>query len=184
MAIDWQFIEGLEGARVLKGYVPNPTGSDSGVTIASGVDLGQRKAADIAALGLPASLANRLGPYLGKRKAEAVAALAAAPLSITAAEAGLLDKAVHTRTVEALRQSYDADGVVPFDDLPGAAQTVIASVAFQYGTNLRKRTPNFWTAACGQDWPGVIAELRDFGDSYPTRRKREAAYLETRLGQA
>ena len=32
-----------------------------------------------------------------------------------------------------------------------------------------------------QELDGVIAELRAFGDGYPTRRRREAAYLEAAL---
>jgi Bacterial toxin homologue of phage lysozyme, C-term len=41
MAVDWKFIGTLEGAGILKGYVPVSQTSNSGVTIATGVDLGQ-----------------------------------------------------------------------------------------------------------------------------------------------
>ena len=40
--IDFTFIEKLEGYR-LEGYVPDAENSQSGVTIASGFDLGQRQ---------------------------------------------------------------------------------------------------------------------------------------------
>ena len=39
--IDFNFISKLEGGRKTKGYVPDPEGSRSGVTIATGVDLGK-----------------------------------------------------------------------------------------------------------------------------------------------
>ncbi len=42
MAIDWDFISSLEGDQRLAGYVPAADVSESGVTIATGVDLGQR----------------------------------------------------------------------------------------------------------------------------------------------
>lgn len=64
-----------------------------------------------------------------------------------------------------------------FTDLPAAAQTVIASVAFQYGTNLDARAPKFWKAATTQDWKECIKILNNYGDAYPTRRKKEAALL-------
>ena len=55
-------------------------------------------------------------------------------------------------------------------------QTVIASVAFQYGY-LAKRCPNFWRYAITQNTQAMIRELVDFGDRYTTRRWREASYL-------
>ena len=66
--IDWDFIAKREGNK-LKGYVPDPTGSDSGVTIASGFDLGARGLSDLA--GLPDSIIEKLKPFLGFKGAEA-----------------------------------------------------------------------------------------------------------------
>jgi hypothetical protein len=65
-----------------------------------------------------------------------------------------------------------------FEDLPGEAQTAIASVAFQYGTRLSFRTPKFWKAAVSQDWKETTKVLRNFGDVYPTRRGLEADLLD------
>lgn len=48
--IDWKFIAAREGAEVLIGYVPMKNGKVfgiSGVTIATGVDLGQRNESDL-----------------------------------------------------------------------------------------------------------------------------------------
>jgi len=64
-----------------------------------------------------------------------------------------------------------------FFSLPRQAQTVIASVSFQYG-NLALRTPNFWKAITAQDWKRTIAILKKFGDRYPSRRNAEANLLE------
>ncbi|BCE03374.1 hypothetical protein TYM08_P3437 [Marinicellulosiphila megalodicopiae] len=44
--IDFNFIKQLEGFE-LKGYVPNPDTSKSGVSIASGFDIGQRDQKEI-----------------------------------------------------------------------------------------------------------------------------------------
>ena len=63
-----------------------------------------------------------------------------------------------------------------FFDLPAQAQTVIASVAFQYG-NLQHRTPTFWHAVTAQDWRAAVQCLMDFKDAYRTRRMHEADLL-------
>ncbi len=182
MGIDWKFISEREGGRALKGYVPAVDTSKSGVTIGTGVDLGQRSESEIDALDIPPALKSRLKPYAGKTKNNAVAALQQHPLIVTDAEAEALDKAVKGPIVARLTAAYDAaaaaaGAALGFAALPAGAQTAIASVAFQYGTDLARRTPNFWKAATRQDWPVVIAELEDFGDSYPTRRKAEAALV-------
>jgi len=132
MAIDWTFIGTLEGQSVLTGYVPNPDGSASGVTIATGVDLGQLNAAKLRAFAIPDDLIAKLLPYVGLQKQAAVAALAAQPLTITQTEADALDEADRQPIVSELTQRYDAAvaGGTGFDALPDAAQTVLASVAF------------------------------------------------------
>lgn len=35
----------------------------------------------------------------------------------------------------------------------------------------------FWEAATAQDWKACAQLLNNFGDAYPTRRKKEAALL-------
>ena len=176
--IDWEFISELEGGQHLKGYVPEPETSQSGVTIATGVDLGQHSISDIDALDMPIALKSKLKPYVGKIKQEAVQFLISNPLEITEAEADALDKAIKQKALDALIARYDAATTgKKFKQLASGIQTVIASVAFQYG-NLAVKTPNFWKMVTEQRWQDAIAELRDFGDDYPTRRKKEAKLLE------
>jgi hypothetical protein len=186
MAIDWKFIGSLEGQSILDGYVPDAADSDSGITIATGCDLGQITAARLATFGLPATLAAKLQPYCGLRRQAAQNYCDQHPLTISTADADALDAAVRKPIVDELRASYDA-AVAPgagFDALPAAAQTVIASVAFQYGANLARRAPRFWATVTARRWRDAVAELRNFGDHYPTRRRKEADYLERGLGLA
>ena len=63
--IDYKFIGELEGGRLTKGYVPAPTVSRSGVTIATGFDLGQRNENDLKSLNLSVGLIDKLKPYAG-----------------------------------------------------------------------------------------------------------------------
>lgn len=178
--IDYAFIAAREGALKLDGYVPDARFSRSGVTIATGFDLGQRRRADLLALGLPARLVDQLAAYLGVRRQEARQLLVDRPLRITMADALLINSAFKATFVARLARDYSASAfnrdAVAFFDLPAEAQTTIASVAFQYG-DLATAAPRFWQAVCLQDWRKTVAELRAFGDRYPTRRNMEADLL-------
>lgn len=177
--IDFSFITELEGYS-LTGYVPDPEGSDSGVTIASGFDLGQ--CAGIALeLMFDKNLADKLEPYAGKKKQEAVEYLAEHPLTVTKAEADTINTVVHKESAEKLERTWNKwSGYCKWDDLSTPKATVLASVSFQYGS-LPVKTPNFWRQCISSDWSAAVANLRDFGDKYPTRRNKEADLLESDL---
>lgn len=170
--INYQFIAELEG-NSLTGYVPDPDNSNSGVTIGSGFDLGQRSRTDL--IGLPKCLIGKLAPYLGKKKREAVEFLKANPLTVTVEECEKINRFAHQEVEELLLDLWE--GEAEFNELTAEQQTVVASVSFQYG-NLATRTPNFWRQVTSGDWSGALANLRNFGDRYPTRRNKEADYLE------
>jgi hypothetical protein len=175
-AIDWSFIASLEGAGILKGYVPVPETSNSGVTIATGVDLGQVSARELDRWPIDPALKDRLRPYCGLRKFAAVAFCKAHPLTITKAEGEQIDGYVHSSHMQRIAALYESKSGVRFAELPDRAQTVIVSVGFQYG-DLPSRCPNFWRLCLARNWSGVIAELRNFGDAYGPRRRMEADYL-------
>ena len=177
--IDYKFLSEREGGSKTIGYVPAAGVSKSGVTIATGFDLGARNEEDLKKLGLSILLMNKLKPYLGKKKKDAQDSLIKSPLTISAAQAQEIDKAVKKQHIVTVKRKYNlAVGTKKkFDDLPGEAQTVIASVSFQYGSGLDTATPAFWKAAISQDWKEVIKVLNNFHDAYPTRRKLEAGLL-------
>ena len=186
--IDWAFIASLEGAAITQGYVPTDSAGQalgqSGVTIATGFDLGQHSPADLARLfGEGTPLYVLLVPYTGLRRAKAIEHLAAHPLTVTEEQATAIDRAVKHEKATVIARAYDAAvaarrdrRLVPFRQLPREAQTVIMSVAFQYGS-LAGRTPSFWGHVVSQDWQAAHADLMAFGDAYSTRRRREAQYL-------
>lgn len=175
--IDWNFIGDLEGERLI-GYVPNAEGSKSGVTIATGFDLGARNESDIK--DLPIELQNKLKPYLGL-KGDAAKALAS-KLRINSDEAKIInDFSKKNATTGLAKKWYDKTGK-DFFEMSQAKQTVVASVAFQYG-DLASETPNFWKQTTTGDWDGALKNLRNFGDDYKTRRNKEASYLEKSMLQ-
>jgi hypothetical protein len=179
-AIDYEFISGLEGKLITKGYVPTDKSGkaldDSGVTVSTGVDLGQWDEAGLLNIGVPKQLVNKLKPYFGLRGDAAIKA--ASKLSITEEEAQQLYQKVKTDSVNNLKKEWaNSKSTTSWNNLTNEQKTVLASVAFQYGS-LAKKTPTFWRYATSGDWDMVLAELRDFKDSYPTRRNKEADYLE------
>jgi Bacterial toxin homologue of phage lysozyme, C-term len=191
--VDWSFISAREGGQVLTGYVPDASGSKSGVTIGTGIDLGQRAASDIDALDISADLKKTLKPYCGKTKKDATDYLKKNPLTITAADATSLDKAVKQPQLDKLIAAYD-DAVdkantadhcsrAHFNDLPQGVQTALASANFQYGS-LPSATPNYWKQITEQRWQDASDNLKKFGDAYPTRRKLEAELLDAAIAAA
>lgn len=173
--IDWKFIGELEGSST-KGYVPDAGGSHSGVTIASGLDIGQRNRVDLEALGLPLDIVNKLAPYCGKRGGDAVTLLAQTPLEITPSQESVINRLVHAYFTEQLIVDYDRASRLKLEEIPGEAQTVIASIQFQYGS-VKKKQAKFWSHVIVQDWRGAIDELGKFGQRYKTRRRKEQERL-------
>jgi len=173
--VDVVEIASYEGNK-LQGYVPDAKGSKSGVTIASGLDLGARSVNDLK--GLPENIITKLKPFLGLKGNEAVAR--AEELNITDEEAKIINTFAHKQSLTKLKKKWEKDSGQSFDLLSKEQATVLASVAFQYG-NLKTETPTFYKLALAGDWQGVYEELINFGDNYPTRRKKEAAYLKKYL---
>ncbi|RTZ18092.1 type VI secretion system tip protein VgrG [Vibrio aquaticus] len=176
LMIDHQFIQQLEGSKTV-GYVPDPKNSQSGVTIATGFDLGARSVTDLKNLGLPEDLINRFSPYVGLKNQPAIEKLNALPLSITTEELEVVNELVKKSETNKLVKMYNSSSsTIEFECLPKEAQTVIASVAYQYGY-LPRRTTAFWKQSITQDWLSMYNNLMDFKDSYPTRRKKEASLI-------
>lgn len=169
--IDFDFILKQEGFET-KGYVPDAENSKSGVTIASGFDLGARKESDLT--GLPKDIIDILKPFLGFQGAEA--SEIAPNLEVTEDQAKIINEFAKSEAITRLKTKWENTTGTSFDDLGTEQATVLASVAFQYG-DLESRTPNFWKQTTSGDWVGAYKNLLKFGDRYTSRRLDEAALL-------
>ena len=169
--IDFDFILEQEGFET-KGYVPEATKSKSGVTIASGFDLGARNENDLK--GLPQDIVETLKPYLGLKGTEAENI--AGNLRVTEDQAKIINEFAKKEAVKNLKAKWEKATKTSFDDLPKEKATVLASVAFQYG-DLESKTPNFWNQTINNQWSEAYYNLLDFRDVYKSRREREAEYL-------
>lgn len=205
--VDKAFLEESEGKLETDGYVPkydedvkDKNGNilhkkgdvigQSGVTISTGVDLGQQSAAGTKAVldayikdkGKSdkvdvAALMKKLDPYFGLKKQKAVDALAKTPLTVTKAEARLLADAFGYDVQKKVAAQFDkknTQGMV-FKKLPTEAQTVIVDFAYQYGLSdsLGTIRQTFWKYVYDGEWKKLADWLLSKPDPYKTRRYRE-----------
>ncbi len=189
MSIDYAFIRSVleehEGRAATRGYVPQDRSGKvfgvSGVTIGTGLDLGQQSAAGLKAMGVPPGLIELFTPYLGLKKEAAKAKLAKQPLQITSVEAASLDKAVQTHYIAQVEARYNRDlPARPFLQIPHEAQAVLVSLLYQRGLNSPKKYPNTWQALLAGDWPAAAARLGNAAlwDGYQQRRAAEGKLIE------
>lgn len=173
--IDWEFIAKREGAKIKKGYIPKRDGKileRSGVTIGTGVDLGQKDPQEKFFRLLPKDLRAKLRPYANKRKETAEKYLKDNPLVLNDNEINLIDSVEKQIQTERLARRWRKATGTDFSTLPMGLATPLASVSFQYGT----APANIWAAAIKEEIP----ELRDAfakQTEYKPRRKLEIDYL-------
>jgi hypothetical protein len=207
------FLEESEGSLITTGYVPKYTrdvkGKNgkvihkkgevigaSGVTISTGVDLGQQSAAGTRKLldnyvkdkGNPDNvdvdaLMKKLDPYFGLQKQKAADELDKTPLTVTDAEARLLEQAFGYDTQTRVAKQFDANNTkgMVFKKLPEEAQTAIIDFAYQYGLSDSKGTvrQTFWKYVYDGDWKKLADWLKNKPDAYASRRKREGDHLQS-----
>jgi GH24 family phage-related lysozyme (muramidase) len=182
--IDWAFVKEQEDIK-LEAYTLN-NAPQAGVTIGMGFDLGHWTVSDLIAAGLSQESVAKLSPFMSLKGLAAEQALDKAKreqgeITITKDEAGLLKRYGEMRITNLLKTKFNAAraaSVPSFDMLPSEAQTVLASVSWQYGPALHRRTPRFWGFMITGDFVGAVKELRNFGDAFTSRRRREADLLE------
>lgn len=152
----------------------------SGVTIATGCDLGQTDAATLAGYGLAADIIGRFSFYFGKRKASAITALHERQLVISEAEAMACDRAVHEGYLNRYtRPAFEKASGVAFDKQPPEAQAVIMSVCFQKGCGgVARDWPILWGHLCRRNWKAASRELLTGFSQYKSRRRLEGKLLE------
>lgn len=178
--VDFDFIAEQEGAAINEGYVPvksdGSVDGKSGVTVGTGVDLGSKN--DAYFEGLDENIKRKLKPHFGKKKAAAQTSLRNNPLILTDSEVAALDRFVKEKELNDLRDQWNKDSDTDFDSLPTNKATAVASVYYQYKNDMVNEH-DFWKQTTSGDWDAALANLRDYEDIYPSRRNREADYLES-----
>lgn len=188
----------VEGIRQTTGYIPcnlktggtanykggpNPDRYQamgaSGVTIATGCDLGQTDAATLASYGLEDAICGIYAPYFGKKKDAAIQTLRKWPLVVTPDAARKTDEAVHGGYLRRYTiPAYEKDSGLSFASLPKGAQAAIASICFQKGVGgTRRGAPKTWKSLCEGNWKAACEELLYHFASYQLRRAWEGRQL-------
>jgi tape measure domain-containing protein len=179
---------GPSGKPITKGYIPKK-GSTSGVTIATGLDLGQQNLGSLRDMDISPSLRIKFLPYLGKKGKEAANILARKPLEITAEEARDTEEKTIEKYVEYTQNQFrEISKKVKgpsFEGLPKPVRTALFSTVFHkgnitknegYSAALASARGDFALAAkVYEDW--AKADKKGFGG----RRAREAALFRSAI---
>lgn len=171
------FVEKEEGGQQLKAYPPPAKGS--GVTVASGVDLGQWSKKDLEDAGVSPKTILKVSKYLGAKDATARKLLKEKPLTLKQEEADELDNAIKEDIYGTVEKKLSDKGVT-LAKLPEEAQAVVKSLAWNFGKNIDDALPTIWKAITQKDWAKVQDLLVNTKWKQPElveRRKREAELL-------
>lgn len=176
--------------RQLRGYIPCKPGNyrggpkegytaigASGVTIATGLDLGQQALADLKRFGIAGDLQNKLIPYLGKQKQKAIDALQGHPLTISDEECDRINQGVHADYIRRAASLYDKSSPLRFENIPAEAQTVIVSLFYHLGAP-SQYPDGVWEALKNGNWPSAATFLKKDTSIYKFRRRDEGSLLE------
>ncbi|HEX2208045.1 MAG TPA: pesticin C-terminus-like muramidase, partial [Longimicrobium sp.] len=193
-SIDFDALSGFEGGQWRKTYIPcsgNMVAGASGVTVATGFDVGQVSPASIDAMDLPPATRDKLKKFAGKSYKGQTCANANAAMNklgvetFDPAEADAIDYAVKKKHLAPAQASWNATvpvGKPKFAELTPAQQTVIFSRTYHQGTGM-PQTPiaqGFYKAAQEGDWLTAEQKLRNYAvtpDWYKNRVAAEADLL-------
>ena len=203
-AVDFAYLGQWEGGQYLHGYVPiikasGKVAGKSGMTIATGFDIGQKSEDEMSSLGFSQSVVDRLLPYAnvrfkGKTRAEVLARvveIGPVPV-ITKNEADGIDLIIHGQHLTSAIASWNArraNAVPAFTALPAPWQTVLFSRTFHQGTGMPDTlvAKKFYTAATTGKWQDAVDALRYYDvqeDWYKARVGKEADFLKTKMPPA
>ena len=153
---------------------------ESGVTVGTGVDLGQTNKDTLRGMGVSNAVAYKLMPYLEQSRAAAVDALHRLPLTLSQAAADELDEAMLNHHISKISAYYDAaTDPGTFASLPWQAQAAIVSIQYQRGVKSPRKYPNTWKAFVTQNWTDAAYRLGTgrFWTGYQGRRRLESELL-------
>lgn len=170
--LDLDFLHASEGYRS-EAYWP---GASSGITIGYGVDIGQQSETGLIKWGVPQSIIDKIKDYLGVTGEAAdtiLSGLKDKTLGLSDSEIKQLSDIVKKQTTENIINKYNAETKgVTFSRIPYNTRTAIIDLYYQY--HVSDGAPKSWNFIINNDWNGFYNELMNFGDSYASRRKREA----------
>ena len=191
----------FEGKAITRGYIPCQRGTwyggndpdrgaplgASGVTIATGVDLGQQSLAGLRSMGISPSTLAVLEPYIGLKRQDALNKLKANPFTLTREQVDEIDHAVHDRYINKAAALF---GPADFTKAPKEVQAIAVSLHYQFGTPRRHESPALekaWNSMKQGSYKEAADYLRNeelwsvSHRTFMTRRRSEANILDKAL---
>ena len=171
----YDFVAGNEGGAI-EGYVPQRNGvamGVSGVTIATGLDLGQQSEASLRGMGFTEEEITNLSPYLGLQQEEAIDYLAKNPLSITQEDADTWKNRVfdaYEKKAAGAWEANMAEGGTDWYDLTESQRTVAYDVFYQHGVGKSGKAKDIKEAIYAEDWDRAKS-LMEESEMYATRNQ-------------
>ena len=197
MAIAMEFIRNFLKkweTRQLIGYIPcekrnyrggpgegfEPIGQ-SGVTIATGLDLGQQTRGALIRYGITGTLLEKLSPYLEKTRYRAIDALRERTLAVTDEECTLIDDLVHADYVRQAQTAFDRMSPFNFTDTPKEVQTALVSMYYQLGSRACRHAA--WRFLAAGKFGKAAETLCSDRTRYKARRRDEGKLLKRTGGE-
>ncbi len=151
----------------------------SGVTIATGCDLGQTNIATLQEYAVAPHIIQQLSPYIGRKRDDAINALHITPLAISQSDAQALDDAIHNGYLNKyVIPNFDRKSRLRFADQAEAVQTIYFSIIFQRGcTGADNAHPNIMAAFHRSAFENAARMLMAWTGDYAARRNAEGKYL-------
>lgn len=173
----------FKGTDVLDGA------SGSGVTIGTGVDLGQQESTSyikrLRAAGISEELITRLTPYMGLKRSEACRYLRANPLQVTKEEADQIDKEMKGYHAKEAKKQYnnvakDIGNAPTFDQLSSEEQTVLMSRNYHNGNLIVTSNDRLVRTMANRNSIDTVDALstRYYGSAQAGRIAAERKYLD------
>jgi Bacterial toxin homologue of phage lysozyme, C-term len=193
--VNFDKLADFEGGQAQVGYIPGHTigvkndadqvAGRSGVTIATGFDIGQWSELDLSKkLALSDNLRAKYKRFCNKPKQLAIDEIESKGLTVTKAEADETDMRVQGFHLKAAIATWDSDPKPSknFVELTMAQQTVILSRTYHQGVGMPETgvAQDFYDAAQKGDWDAAEKALRNYNVKphwYKVRVGSEADYL-------
>jgi len=170
-----KFLQDVEAMKT-KAYLD----TEGNPTIGIGVNLAAQSLDGLRDMNVPEEILQKISPLIGTKGSRASSTLKFNPVELSEDEAMTLSKAVQQANYDFLNELVRQDTGATLEDLPIEGRTVLLSLGYNFGSNLKKNKPEIWNAAMSGKWDRVQSLLKGMNTDKKglrNRRLKEAALL-------
>jgi len=170
-----KFLQDVEAMKT-KAYLD----TEGNPTIGIGVNLAAQSLDGLRDMSVPEEILQKISPLIGTKGSRASSTLKFNPVELSDDEAMTLSKAVQQANYDFLNELVRQDTGATLEDLPIEGRTVLLSLGYNFGSNLKRNKPEIWNAAMSGKWDRVQSLLKGMNTDKKglrNRRLKEAALL-------